>query len=836
MNRRILFSVIPILFLIFSQCKNPVKFSEDFDRYNNRVWINENIWPIPLEDWRLVNGKIECVGKRANMRLNLLTCETKGQGSYSLSVKMGLLEKRNKHDDAGFRIGVNDKTDNDLRSVCYFGKGIDVGINTKGFIFINDKQSELGEGFDMSEFTLNVKVESNDSLNTVHLNCYDENNNQATLTSKTEKEVQGNLQIVNNFNKDGNPAKSATFWFDDIKLSGNMVQMKKENTFGPILWTMYTLNKGTSLKMTAQMPPLSKQDNHLASLQIKQENNWQTIQEKEIDPESYLAVFKYTLNQLKQDLPYRILYTEKYKNGQSKKHYYEGIIRKEPEDEKLEMGALTCQYHYGFPYRPVTDNLKLKDPDILYFSGDQIYEGNGGYNIIREPADKAILNYLGKWYMFGWAFGDLMRNRPTICIPDDHEVYQGNLWGQGGKKITVDEFKEQRDYAGGFVQPLDMIDVVMETNTAHLPDPYDPKPMKNGIKVYYTDLIYGGVSFAIVGDRLFKSEPTSVAFWKNKRKDHLTIKLDDPSVIDHDSLKLLGDRQLKFLDHWVRDWKGAEMKVLLSQTIFANAATHHGRKRQFLYGDLDSGGWPKTARDKAISIIRKSFAFHINGDQHLPSLIHYGIDECSDAGWGYCTPAIAVGYPSAFLPDKLDWKVTNRPNHGNPNTGCYTDAFGNINYIYAIGNPNETMEHPNRYQKAQLKSSGFGYIEFNLNDRTIESHAYRFLANLNDDKTIKDQFPGWPLKINQMDNYAREAYAYLPTVKLQNDSEPILKLINEATNELVYAIRMNSKSFSPKVFQEGIYRLEIGIGNKLQKFRNLKPVKSKNDNTLEVEI
>ncbi len=43
-----------------------------------------------------------------------------------------------------------------------------------------------------------------------------------------------------------------------------------------------------------------------------------------------------------------------------------------------------------------------------------------------------FLNYLGKWYMFGWAFGDLMRDIPAICTPDDHDVFQGNLWGGQG--------------------------------------------------------------------------------------------------------------------------------------------------------------------------------------------------------------------------------------------------------------------------------------------------------------------------------------------------------------------------------------------------------------------
>ncbi len=56
---------------------------------------------------------------------------------------------------------------------------------------------------------------------------------------------------------------------------------------------------------------------------------------------------------------------------------------------------MTCQYHTGFPYAPVVRNLELKNPDLLYFSGDQIYEQNGGYPIKREPEDVAILKLPG---------------------------------------------------------------------------------------------------------------------------------------------------------------------------------------------------------------------------------------------------------------------------------------------------------------------------------------------------------------------------------------------------------------------------------------------------------
>ena len=66
----------------------------------------------------------------------------------------------------------------------------------------------------------------------------------------------------------------------------------------------------------------------------------------------------------------------------------------------------------------------------------------------------------------------------------------------------------------------------------------------------------------------------------------------DPDSVDVPEAVLLGERQLKFLDTWGQDWKGADMKVALSQTIFCGGAHIHGKVGGRLHADLDSNGWP----------------------------------------------------------------------------------------------------------------------------------------------------------------------------------------------------------------------------------------------------
>ncbi|MHC4619670.1 MAG: hypothetical protein ACYTEQ_18135, partial [Planctomycetota bacterium] len=95
---------------------------------------------------------------------------------------------------------------------------------------------------------------------------------------------------------------------------------------------------------------------------------------------------------------------------------------------------------------------------------------------------------------------------------------------------------------------------------------------------------------------------------------------------------------LRFLKAWAADWRGCDMKCVLSQTVFCGSAHLHGRRDYRLLADLDSNGWPKTGRDKALREIRKAFAFMIGGDQHLGTFIHHGIERWNDAGYSFCVP------------------------------------------------------------------------------------------------------------------------------------------------------------------------------------------------------
>jgi hypothetical protein len=107
--------------------------------------------------------------------------------------------------------------------------------------------------------------------------------------------------------------------------------------------------------------------------------------------------------------------------------------------------------------------------------------------------------------------------------------------------------------------PAEWVNAVQVTQTSHLPDPYDPTPVEQGIDVYYTRWDYGGVSFAILEDRKFKSAPANV-LPAEARVLNGWIQNPDFDVRDHRDLpnaELLGPRQMAFLEEWAEDWSGA---------------------------------------------------------------------------------------------------------------------------------------------------------------------------------------------------------------------------------------------------------------------------------------
>ncbi|MDX1617341.1 MAG: alkaline phosphatase D family protein, partial [Balneolaceae bacterium] len=753
-----------------------------------------------------------------------------GTESFKCSVKLEVLHRTGTEADyLGFRLGARGAFD-DYRSAAVFGEGLDAGVTTKGTLFIGNKRADNPIEIDGP---LLLEVEGRPTTNGDHyeLILTARNPSDKTVSDRLRSGVipgdapAGNVALVSHYELEDRNRERTSALFADWRLVGKKVTYYPGRTYGPICFAQYTLDRGI-LNMTAQLAPVERISGHYAELQIREGELWQTLQDSRVDPLSRTAHFRVENWGRRNAVPYRIRLVLPLADGRTESFDYEGTIAAEPVDSsKLKAAVFSCNSDYGFPNTEVVTHVAVHKPDLAVFLGDQIYESHGGFGIQRAPLDKACLDFLHKWYMFGWSYREIFRDIPCAFIPDDHDVYHGNIWGEAGKDAPTERgWGYEAQDAGGYKMPPKWVNMVQRAQTSHLPDPYDPTPVRQDIGVYYTDWNYGGVSFAIIEDRKFKTAPKNVlpeeAKVVNGFIQNRNFEIKNYYDIDAD---LLGDRQLSFLEQWTADWSGGvRMKAVLSQTNFCTLATlpegsiidrivpklEIPERGEYVDGDapttdMDSNGWPQRGRDEALRTIRKGFAFHIAGDQHLASVVHYGVEDYGDAGFSFAGPALNNIWPRRWWPPVGGG---HRPLPGRARyTGNFEDGFGNKMTVYAVANPVQTDREPAIiYDRA----TGYGMVTFDKSERTVTVECWPRYADPRSNPG--GQYDGWPVIIRQEENYGRRAVAYLPEIIVEGMEQPVVELYNRSTGELVYALRIEGRTFRAKVFDAGPHRVRVG--------------------------
>lgn len=552
-----------------------------------------------------------------------------------------------------------------------------------------------------------------------------------------------------------------------------------------VAFALYTHDHGV-LKMTAQLFPLKPDEPREVRLELLQDDRWQEVKRAPVQYPGWHAHFRLEPWDASRDVRYRIRHGEN--------ATFEGLIRRDPVDkEVIVVGALSGNSNVDHGDRDsIVHNLKQQDPDLLFFAGDQSY-----YHTEHTAA----------WLLWGMQFREVIKDRPVVTLPDDHDVGQGNLWGEGG--IVADS---PAGDSGGYYYPPEYIRMVHAAQTWHLPDPYDPTPCAQGIPVYYTRLRVGGVDFAIIADRQFKSGPKGKIPQMGPRPDHIRQPGYDPKQVDLPGLKLLGDRQLAFLNDWGQDWTGARMKAVLSQTAFCGAVHLHGSKKNRLLADLDCNGWPQTGRNKALAALRRALACHLCGDQHLAVVVKHGIESFRDGPYGFTHPAILNSYYGRWWWPE-DEKPGANPIPGSPLpwTGDYLDGLGNRITMIAYANPSFDRIQDARQQQRNPEvnlGDGYGLIRFNKRTRQITFECWPRYADLS--RGDNAQYPGWPITIRMEENDGRRIYGYLPELRIQGGRDPVVQVIRQADGEILYTQRIVGNRFRPRVYGPGRYTVKVG--------------------------
>lgn len=487
-----------------------------------------------------------------------------------------------------------------------------------------------------------------------------------------------------------------------------------------VLWVQYgTANHTLKLAAHTDADPLVPTSTE-ASLQLRSGTSWETVKVVQVDPLTTVAEFRIEPWDTTKNREYRVLC------GSSQ---IDGTIRAEPVKQRvLKLLAVSCVNDRKFPYKKTVDQMIAQDPDLVFFSGDQLYQANSGGEVVTAESEKDVLpamaNYLAKWRKFGLTFRDLIKDRPSIIITDDHDVYAADLWGDGGRRMTGDRT------TGGYLYPK-WVNAVERVQMWILPDPVSPGPWGDGIFAYFTSLDYGGVSFAILEDRKFKSPPTDILKKAvddprtNKPNKTLEVIMDptfDANTLDAPGLNLLGEAQEKFVGEWAKKVsKTHHLAAVLHQSALVNVGNY-----QRTFGDMDSNGWPPTARKNALRSIALSQAVMVSGDLHYAALLQQGIDEWGDGPWCYSLPAFGSGQGRVWDPVE--------PPHG----GAIPGMKGSGNHYDRFGNKLTVVSNAEGIV-------GYGMLLFDKKARRITLEIYPMDPDTREPIDLK--VPGWPKRI-----------------------------------------------------------------------------------------
>ena len=559
--------------------------------------------------------------------------------------------------------------------------------------------------------------------------------------------------------------------FADLRLRGEDLESWLDETdysWGPVLAATYTIDRDDdgihSFRLNTLFPPVADSDLGDVALEFETRDGvWRPIATGRLVDDSFTVPFQVEDVEEYLGRDYRIL-------GEMNGTPFEwrGEIHAPPTGRPLRIASLNCvknatahsawnRFGVWFPHDDVVAGVAAREPDFLFFAGDQIYEGD----LNGVDRRKVVLDYHTKYQRWLRSFGELLRDRPCVIIPDDHDVYHGNIWGAGGVLAEARDGLTAQD-SGGYKLPADVVNAIHRTQVGNLPACAVPGPIGQGIEPYTTRIRYGPADFAVVADRMWKDSASVKLPEAEVRNGWFRNPDFDPKDADVADAMFLGPTQEAFLAEWAASRDSASpRKIVLSQTPWVNVATlPPGRDdgvipRLKVYpadeyaeddvpaADTDSGGWPQSARTRAVRSLQVADALHLCGDQHLGSLIQYGIDAHRDGPYAFTPPAVANTWPRRWMPIEPG---ANRWEDAPRYAGDFEDGFGNLMTVLVVTNPEDRRIEPRRLFDL---SPGYGMVEVEPRTGDLLLEAWPRWFGASDDAV---QYPGFPFRIGGEDD------------------------------------------------------------------------------------
>ena len=700
----------------------------DWNNVAKRQWVGEDFWANRLQDWSVDEQRVNCLRPGVNSTLHVLSAELKGDFALSGSITLGRnkVAKGDSGARSGLLLGLSDTALNYLARATmqhFFlnENGVYLGIDEKHQLFIEElssKTSVHSQGLPSiyiqqmltKGVALRFTIKSVGDSMLVSL-CLKDREAESIELLLPSGIIGGNIAFVASAQN-----YLSKYFFDDFNIGGAGLARRDDRKYGPVSTCLYSIDANV-LNLSVQFLPIGIQYGDSATIDINRAGQWQRFQTIAIDSIYGLALlrnFKWT------DAVAR-RYRVRLKRGKifEGDYYYGQISMPASTETKLKIAVLSCNgmpfiersgmdyWQIWKPYELTAKRCSIEKPELLVFLGDQMYESRP----VPMEWDRSLysLDYQYRWLLWCMQFNPLTSSLPTLVMMDDHDYFQGNLWGIHGDTLSRAIAKDKPlDYVGdasdwlmengGFFQEAAFLKYAVALQTAHLPASFSKQ--KTAVPDYYTVLKFKGVGFAILEDRKYKSAPMKAlpnvaSFNGFPYSDSLSV-----DSLHNKDAQLLNEDQLQMLDKWSEDWNNESMKVVFTQSVYSClSASRKGfqplsgknisidEKVDFptrLAKDMDSNGWPKSGRDKALESIRKSGALLVGGDQHFPSVVQQGVAQWKDAVYSFTVPAVSSTYPRFWYPDSTD-------HHGDNN---YVDGFGNKFSMLAYSNPVKNDSFP----------------------------------------------------------------------------------------------------------------------------------------------
>ena len=117
--------------------------------------------------------------------------------------------------------------------------------------------------------------------------------------------------------------------------------------------------------------------------------------------------------------------------------------------------------------------------------------------------------------------------------------------------------------------------------------------------------------------------------------------------------------------------------------------------------------------------------------------------------------------------------------------------------------------NPENRNDEKKRADGYGIARFNKKTRKVTFECWpRFCDVTEGDKL---QYPGWPITIDQDANDGRKITGWLPELRFAKGMNPVVQVIEEATDEVLYTTRARGNRFQPRVYSKGKHTVKIGL-------------------------